>query len=99
MLSAPGTAPRELVGLSEGERARVRRESLGFVFQEHLLLPELTAVENAALPLLLKGMRRPDAERHAAVWLAARGSRASRAGASGSCRVVRRSVSRSRAPR
>jgi len=73
VLSAPGTAPRELVGLSEGERARVRRESLGFVFQEHLLLPELTAVENAALPLLLKGMRRPDAERHAAVWLAALG--------------------------
>lgn len=73
VLSAPGAAPRELVGLSESERSRVRREALGFVFQEHLLLPELTAVENAALPLLLTGMRRQDAERHAAVWLAALG--------------------------
>ena len=63
----------ELVGLTEGERARVRRTLLGFVFQEHLLLPELTAVENAALPLLLTGMRRPDAERHATDWLAALG--------------------------
>ncbi|OZD43255.1 ABC transporter ATP-binding protein [Rhodococcus sp. 06-1477-1B] len=73
VLSAPGAAPRELVGLSESERARVRREALGFVFQEHLLLPELTAVENAALPLLLTGLRRQDAERHAAMWLAALG--------------------------
>lgn len=73
VLSAPGAAGRELVGLDEAQRARVRRESLGFVFQEHLLLPELTAVENAALPLLLTGMRRPDAERHAATWLAALG--------------------------
>lgn len=73
VLSAPGVEPRELVGLDEGERARVRRTALGFVFQEHLLLPELTAVENAALPLLLQGMRRQDAERHAAAWLAALG--------------------------
>ncbi len=73
VLSPPGAQPIELVGLTEGERARVRRTLLGFVFQEHLLLPELTAVENAALPLLLTGMRRPDAERHAAGWLAALG--------------------------
>lgn len=70
VLSAPGAEPIELVGLDEGERARVRRTALGFVFQEHLLLPELTAVENAALPLLLQGQRRQDAERHAAAWLA-----------------------------
>ncbi len=43
------------------------------MFQQHLLLPELTAVENAALPLLLTGAKRQDAERHAAVWLAALG--------------------------
>lgn len=73
MLHAPGTEPREIVGLDEGERAKVRRTALGFVLQEHLLLPELTAVENAALPLLLQGMRRPDAERHAATWLATLG--------------------------
>jgi putative ABC transport system ATP-binding protein len=70
VLSAPGAEPIELVGLDEGERARVRRTALGFVFQEHLLLPELTAVENAALPLLLQGQRRQDAERRAAAWLA-----------------------------
>lgn len=73
VLTVPGAAPRELVGLSEGDRARIRRDSLGFVFQEHLLLPELTAVENAALPLLLRGMRRQDAERHAAAWMATLG--------------------------
>ncbi len=73
VLSAPGAEPRELVGLDESERARVRRTALGFVFQEHLLLPELTAVENAALPLLLQGQRRQDAERHAAAWLATLG--------------------------
>lgn len=73
VLSPPGAAPTELVGLSGSERARVRRETLGFVFQQHLLLPELTAVENAALPLLLTGSKRQDAERHAAVWLAALG--------------------------
>lgn len=73
VLRAPGAEPLELVGLDEGARARVRRTMLGFVFQEHLLLPELTAVENAALPLLLQGQRRQDAERHAAAWLAALG--------------------------
>lgn len=73
VVSAPGAEPIELVGLDEGERARVRRTALGFVFQEHLLLPELTAVENAALPLLLQGQRRQDAERHAAAWLATLG--------------------------
>lgn len=73
VLRAPGAEPLELVGLDEGARARVRRTLLGFVFQEHLLLPELTAVENAALPLLLQGQRRQDAERHAAAWLAALG--------------------------
>ncbi|WP_396644341.1 ABC transporter ATP-binding protein [Microbacterium sp.] len=73
VLRAPDAEPRELAGLDEGERARIRRTVLGFVFQEHLLLPELTAVENAALPLLLQGQRRQDAERHAAAWLAALG--------------------------
>ena len=73
LLHAPGSEPRELVGLDEGERAKIRRTALGFVFQEHLLLPELTAIENAALPLLLQGVRRPDAERQAGTWLAALG--------------------------
>lgn len=72
-LTAPGTAPRELVGMPDADRSTVRRSSLGFVFQDHLLLPELTAVENAALPLLLVGTARAAAEAHAAAWLGALG--------------------------
>jgi putative ABC transport system ATP-binding protein len=72
-LTAPGTAARELVGMPDADRSAVRRSSLGFVFQDHLLLPELTAVENAALPLLLVGTARAAAEAHAAAWLGALG--------------------------
>lgn len=72
-LTTPATAPVELAGMSEADRSAVRRTRLGFVFQEHLLLPELSAVENAALPLLLAGAPRAHAEQHAAAWLAALG--------------------------
>lgn len=73
VLSSPNGAAVELVGMTENQRSAVRRSQLGFVFQEHLLLPELTAVENAALPLLLLGTPRAQAEAHAAGWLAALG--------------------------
>ncbi|MCR2828195.1 ABC transporter ATP-binding protein [Microbacterium sp. zg.Y909] len=66
-------APVELVGMSEDQRSEVRRSRVGFVFQEHLLLPELTALENAALPLLVTGVGRRAAETHAAGWLASLG--------------------------
>ncbi|MER7797722.1 ABC transporter ATP-binding protein [Microbacterium sp. NPDC096154] len=59
--------------LGERERSRLRREEFGFVFQQGLLIPELTAVENVALPLLLTGHARHAAEAHAAQWLAALG--------------------------
>ena len=59
--------------LSDKERSRLRREEFGFVFQQGLLIPELTAVENVALPLLLTGHPRAAAEAHAASWLAALG--------------------------
>lgn len=68
-----GAAPLELAGMSEDQRSAVRRTHLGFVFQDHLLLPELTALENAALPLLLLGHPRGQAEAHARGWLAALG--------------------------
>ncbi|SDQ30799.1 ABC transporter ATP-binding protein [Microbacterium sp. cf332] len=72
-LAAPGADTAELVGMPDAARSAVRRRRLGFVFQDHLLLPELTAVENAALPLLLVGTARAAAEAHAAAWLGALG--------------------------
>ncbi|WP_431278534.1 ABC transporter ATP-binding protein [Leifsonia poae] len=62
-----------VVALGEKERSRLRRESFGFVFQQGFLLPELTAVENVALPLMLGGVTRTVAEQDAAGWLAALG--------------------------
>ena len=55
-----------------GDRARsaLRRETFGFVFQQGLLIPELTAQENVALPLMLRGDSRQDAEQVASRWLA-----------------------------
>jgi lipoprotein-releasing system ATP-binding protein len=43
--------------LDELERARVRRERLGFIFQFHYLLPEFTVIENALIPCRMKGRR------------------------------------------
>ncbi|MDI6748967.1 MAG: ABC transporter ATP-binding protein [Rhodocyclaceae bacterium] len=52
---------RDVTTLSADERARVRREKIGFVFQSFHLVPRLTAAENIALPLMLAGI--PPAER------------------------------------
>ncbi|MDN4613042.1 ABC transporter ATP-binding protein [Leifsonia sp. F6_8S_P_1B] len=70
---ASARGPIEVTALGEGERSRLRREAFGFVFQQGLLLPELTAIENAALPLLLAGHDRRAAEQTAAAWLATLG--------------------------
>ena len=47
---------RDVARLSPGELCRVRRESVGFVFQGYQLLPKLTAAENVAFPLMLRGV-------------------------------------------
>jgi len=54
--------------LNEADRSRLRRDRFGFVFQFGQLVPELTAAENVALPLLLSGVRRPEALRRAHAW-------------------------------
>jgi putative ABC transport system ATP-binding protein len=47
----------DLAAVSRAERARMRRQSIGYVFQDFNLLPGLTAVENVTLPLELDGIR------------------------------------------
>lgn len=55
--------------LGDTERSRLRQRSLGFVFQFHFLLPELTALENVAIPAMLSGVQRPEAEKRAKALL------------------------------
>ncbi len=59
---------RRIDALGEGDRARLRRTAFGFVFQFGQLVPELPAIENVALPLLLDGRRRAVALEAAAAW-------------------------------
>ncbi|MFJ8883387.1 ABC transporter ATP-binding protein [Streptomyces sp. NPDC102402] len=63
-------AGRELSAMSDAERSALRRGDFGFVFQFGQLVPELTCVENVALPLRLSGVRRKAAERTALEWMA-----------------------------
>ncbi|MFE2430222.1 ABC transporter ATP-binding protein [Streptomyces sp. NPDC059373] len=61
-------AGRRLDTMSETERSVLRRDRFGFVFQFGQLVPELTAEENIALPLLLGGTRRTAALKAAGEW-------------------------------
>ncbi|HET9951749.1 MAG TPA: ABC transporter ATP-binding protein [Candidatus Eisenbacteria bacterium] len=63
-------AGRRVDGLDESELLRLRRESLGFVFQFFHLLPYLSALENAVLPLWLAGHHGPEAALRARELLA-----------------------------
>ncbi|WP_164701172.1 ABC transporter ATP-binding protein [Modestobacter sp. KNN46-3] len=60
---------QDLARLSDARRTVLRRSDFGFVFQSGQLLPELPAVENAALPLMLAGVDRRTATERAARWL------------------------------
>ena len=70
-LDAPSAGEVTVLGrpinkLSEAERSRLRNESLGFVYQFHHLLAEFTALENVAMPLLIRRASRGEAHAAAA---------------------------------
>ena len=73
-------AGRDVLGLTEPEAARLRREDLGFVFQAFHVLPHLSVADNVGLPLQLLGRPRGDrvGKMLAAVGLAGLGERAPR---------------------
>jgi len=62
-------AQLQLNSLSEEGAADFRNNEIGFVWQFHYLLPEFTAAENIAMPLLLRGYGRRQAENEARGWL------------------------------
>jgi len=59
----------QLSSLSESAAAEFRNREVGFVWQFHYLLPEFTALENVAMPLLLRGQPWQDARGEASRWL------------------------------
>lgn len=66
-------AGTDIARLTEKECDRLRNEKLGFVYQFHHLLPELTALENAVMPLLIRRIADAEAKRKAAELLTAVG--------------------------
>jgi len=60
---------REMSALDDGERGRLRNSAMGFVYQFHHLLPEFSALENVAMPLLIRRLPRKEAEREATALL------------------------------
>mgnify|MGYP001819995636 FL=1 len=64
---------RECMGLSDGERTRVRRSDMGFVYQFHQLLPEFSALENVVIPQMILGRHKRDAKKRAKALLSSVG--------------------------
>jgi putative ABC transport system ATP-binding protein len=55
----------DITDFSEGERAKLRRDSIGFIFQNFQLMPNLTAMENVAIPAELQGKNGAETNRRA----------------------------------
>ncbi|HLY05823.1 MAG TPA: ABC transporter ATP-binding protein [Rhizomicrobium sp.] len=71
LLEAPSAGEIYIDGLSaallgDGERTRLRRDRIGFVYQAHHLLPEFSALENVVIPQLIAGKSKRDAGQEAA---------------------------------
>uniref|UniRef100_A0A486XGU1 Lipoprotein-releasing system ATP-binding protein LolD n=1 Tax=Rheinheimera sp. BAL341 TaxID=1708203 RepID=A0A486XGU1_9GAMM len=60
---------QDVAKLNTAEKARLRNEQLGFIYQFHHLLMDFTALENVAMPLLIRGLSAADANRRAATML------------------------------
>ena len=77
-LDVPSAGEVKLLGrnfsaISDAERGRLRNESLGFIYQFHHLLGEFSALENVAMPLLVRRLPRDEALARAAETLTAVG--------------------------
>lgn len=60
---------QDLTKLNDDQVTSIRRKKMGFIFQFFNLIPVLNALENAALPMILDGMRPADARKRAQEWL------------------------------
>ena len=59
----------DAIAMSEHEKMHFRLKKFGYVFQDYALLPELTALENVALPLMMQGLTKAQAYKKAAIAL------------------------------